>query len=380
MTDRYDVAVVGLGAWGSAAAWQLARRGRSVLGLEQFEFGHVRGASHDSSRILRRSYHTPGYVALAGEAYRDWADLEAVTGERFVTVTGGLDLFPPGSATPVADYAGSMDATGVPYAVLDAAAVRRRWPQFQPPDGTVALHQRDTGIVPAARGVAAFQHQARSAGAELREHCRVTGLVDGGVRLADGSVISAGHTVVCADAWTNRLLGERLPLTVTQEQVSYFQPAAPAGFVPDRFPVWIWMDDPCFYGFPTYGAETVKFAEDCGGREVSAETRSFDADPAALRRLTEFTARVLPSAGPAVRTVTCLYTLPPDRDFVLGPLPDRPDVLVGLGAGHGFKFAPTAGRLLAELVTAGATATDLSAYAVDRPALRNPDSDRHWRI
>ncbi len=118
----YDVAVVGLGGLGSATAWQLARRGVSVVGLEKFELGHLRGASHDTSRILRRSYHTPAYVRLAGEAYDDWADLERVSGERLVTVTGGVDLFPPGAAIPADDYAASMVAGGVPFEQLDAAS------------------------------------------------------------------------------------------------------------------------------------------------------------------------------------------------------------------------------------------------------------------
>ena len=117
--------VVGLGGLGSATAWQLARRGVAVVGLEKFELGHLRGASHDTSRILRRSYHTPAYVRLAGEAYDDWADLERASGEQLVTVTGGVDLFPPGAAIPADDYAASMAAGGVPFEQLDAAEVVR---------------------------------------------------------------------------------------------------------------------------------------------------------------------------------------------------------------------------------------------------------------
>ena len=91
---------IGLGALGSAAAMHLARRGKRVLGLERFELGHKRGASHDTSRILRHSYHTPAYVRLTQEAYDDWADLERWSGEQLVTVVGGLDLFPARSGDP----------------------------------------------------------------------------------------------------------------------------------------------------------------------------------------------------------------------------------------------------------------------------------------
>ena len=135
MSDRYDAVVVGLGVLGSAAAWVLARAGARVLGLEQFELGHHRGASHDHARIIRRSYHTPGYVRLAGLAYRAWAELEWEAEERLVVTTGGLDLFPPGSAIPPGPYRASLEVCGVPYQWLDADEVMRRWPAFRLEDG-----------------------------------------------------------------------------------------------------------------------------------------------------------------------------------------------------------------------------------------------------
>jgi monomeric sarcosine oxidase len=387
MTERVDHVVVGLGGVGSATAWQLASRGETVVGFEQFGLGHVRGASHDTSRILRRSYHTPGYVTLAGEAYHDWAAVEAAAGERLVTVTGGLDLFPPGAAIPPDAYVSSMAACGVAFEKLGVDEVATRWPAFQLPEGTLALHQPDTGIVPAARSTAAMQRLARAAGARLVDERPVTALVDRG---ADGVEVTAGGSsylardvVLTADAWTNSLLaplGSSLPLTVTREQVTYFSVSPPVRFRADRIPVWIWMDDPSYYGFPTYGEPTVKAAQDCGGAVVTADTRSFEPDPGAQARLSEFLHAVLPEVGAAERTVTCLYTLTPDRDFVIGSLPEHPRVLVGLGAGHAFKFAPTFGRILADLATEGATSSDISAFAVDRPALVDPDGDVSWLV
>ena len=134
-----DVAVVGGGGLGTATAWQLARRGVDVVLVERFAFGHRNGASHDTSRILRRSYHTPGYVRLAGEAYDDWALLSSEAGKQLVTTTGGVDLFPPGAAIPAVDYAASMAACGVPFDELSAAEVAARWPAFAPPQGRVAI-------------------------------------------------------------------------------------------------------------------------------------------------------------------------------------------------------------------------------------------------
>jgi sarcosine oxidase len=388
MSERFDVIVVGLGALGSGTCWQLARRGARVLGVEQFELGHERGASHDTSRILRRSYHTGGYVRLAGEAYHDWAVLSADAADNLVTVVGGLDLFPPDAAIPIGDYMASMTAHGVPYAVVDAAGVARRWPPIRLPAGTVALYQADTAIVPAARGTGAMQRAAQTHGAVLRDRTRVVSIRPnvsscGGVEVAtaDGRRHRADRVVVTADGWTNDLLaglGTTLPLTVTQEQVTRFAPDDPRDFAADRFPVWIWMDDPCFYGFPAYGEALVKAAQDCGGPPVTVWDRSFDPDPARTDLLASFVRATFAGLGRAVRTKTCLYTLTPDRDFVLDALPDYPDVLIGLGAGHGFKFAPTFGRILADLAMTGTTSSDIGAFAIDRPALTEPAREPTW--
>jgi sarcosine oxidase len=386
VNTSYDVIVVGLGALGSGAAWQLARRGVKVVGIEQFELGHERGASHDTSRILRRSYHTPAYVTLAARAYEDWATLEEDSGAELVTVTGGVDLFPPGAAIPVADYAASMDACGVGYEVLDEAEITRSWPQMRPPAGTTALYQRDTAIVPAAQGTATMQAMARQMGATFIDNSPVVSMrtTPFGVEVRTGKhTFTAAKLIITADAWTNELLahlGKDLPLTVTQEQVTYFEPSDSAEFGADRFPVWIWMDDPSFYGFPTYGEANVKAAQDCGGPAVSAQTRSFEPNPKRVAILEEFVREMFPRLGAAVRSKTCLYTLTPDRDFVIDSIPGHPAVLVGLGAGHGFKFAPTFGRILADLAVDGRATDDISDFSITRSALTDPDYTPSWLV
>jgi len=382
-----EYVVVGLGALGSAAAWQLARRGASVAGLEQFALGHARGASHDTSRIIRHSYHTPGYVELTFAAYEDWADLESASGRSLVTVTGGVDLFPPDAAIPIDAYPSSLDACAVGYDVLTATEAMSRWPQFALPPGTSVLHQARTGIVPAAVGTAAMQRLAAAAGAQLYDGCAVSSLRDLGDHLeldAGGRTYHCRRGVVTLDAWTNDLLGHlgvQLPLTVLQEQVTYLQPDEPGSFAPERFPVWIWMDDPSFYGFPCYGATTVKSAEDCGGHPVDPHTRSGEVEPDAERRLVDFLARLLPGAGTRVAgSKTCLYTLTPDRDFALGPVPGHDGVVVGLGAAHGMKFAPTLGRLLADLAMHGRTGAEIAPFALGRSSLTEPVTATSWLV
>jgi sarcosine oxidase len=384
VAERFDVVVVGLGGLGSAAAWELARRGLSVLGLERFKLGHSRGASHDTSRILRHSYHTPAYVRLTQEAYADWAVLQRESGRSLLTRTGGLDLFPPDPAIPSVDYTDSMDEVGVAYEALDAEQVMERWPQLRVPAGTLALHQADATIVPAGRSTAVLHDLARRRGAELRERTPVLGLEDLGsglrVTTPHGDIDCAG-VVVTADAWVNDVVGHlglSVPVQVTLEQVTYFALERPQDFA--DLPLWIWMDDPSFYGFPPYGESTVKVAQDCGGPDVSPDDRTDDHDPEMEALLVQHLARMLPGVGPAVRRLRCQYTLTPDRDFVMAPVPGHERVVVGLGAAHGFKFVPTFGRVLADLVTTGETSSEASPFRLDRPALTEPDHQTHWLV
>ena len=151
-------------------------------------------------------------------------------------------------------------------------------------------------------------------------------------------------------------LDVRLPLETTLEQATYFAPERPGNFAPHHLPLWIWMDDPSYYGFPCYGEPTVKAAQDCGGPVIDTSDpllRTSDPDPAMQERLAAFMASLLPESGQPVRSIRCQYTLTPDRDFVLAPVPGHESVVVGLGAAHGFKFAPTFGRVLADLATSG---------------------------
>jgi sarcosine oxidase len=194
----------------------------------------------------------------------------------------------------------------------------------------------------------------------------------------------AGRLLLCADAWAGDLLGQldaELPLVVTQEQFSYFRPADPAAFAVGRFPVWIWMDDPSFYGFPVWPDAALKAAQDVGGHQVTATTRSFDPDPAAADRLAGFLRAHLPTAaGAHAHTATCLYTLTPDRDLALGHLAGHDRVLVALGAAHGFKFAPLVGRVLADLALHDGTDLDIGLFALDRPALTTARPEARYLV
>ena len=377
MRKDFDTIVVGLGGIGSGALYWLSRRlGGDVLGVEQFQLGHDRGGSQDHSRIIRYSYHRPIYVRLAERAYRTWAALEEESGERIVHRCGGLDLFPAGGAIPPEDYTESLETCGIPFERLDAGEIHRRWPAFELPDTVWGLFQEEGGLAAAAVGNAAHQAAARRRGAVVVEGAPVTeARVEGGevVLTAGGTTYRARRLVLTGGAWSNNTLRHfeiDFPLTVTREQVVYYAAPDLAPFAADRFPVWIWMDEPSFYGFPVFGEPAVKVAEDVGGYETTAESRSFDPDPAGLERVRKWCELYLPGVvGPEHRVKTCLYTLTPDRDFIVDALPDWPEVLVAIGAGHAFKFASAIGQVLSELAIDGRTEADLSLFTADRPIL-----------
>lgn len=371
--ESHDVAVVGLGALGSAAAYHLARRGVDVVAFEQFELGHVRGASHDTSRIIRTSYGEERYVRFAQSAYRDWADLERVSGERLTTITGGIIMIPRSGPYAASDFTTALTATDVPFEILSASEVSSRWPQFRVGDDVETVYTADTGIAHAARTVATLQMQARAHGAVLRDRTPVERLTPG----ADGVVVHTPHgdvrarkVILATDAWANRLLeplGAGVPLQTMQEQVSYFLPRDPAAFDPSRFPVWIWEDHHCFYGFPTYGEPTIKAARDLSENLMAPDERTFEPSAELLDELRGFLGEVIPGSGEVLRTVTCQYAITPNREFIVDTVPGHPHVVVGLGAGHAFKFTPAFGRVLAELALDGESTDDLSGFGY--PAL-----------
>ncbi len=378
---RVACVVVGTGALGSAAAHRLARRlGDEVLVLEQFRPGHRRGASEDHSRIIRHSYASTTYTRLTRAMFAAWEELEEESGMRIVVPTGGLDVGEPAVAASIETLdanASAMAAEDIPFEALDADAVRRRWPQWRLPDDARALFQPDAGILDIGVACSAHLALAQAHGARLAPEVRVLRLEPaadgGGVRVhTDAGVVEAGDVVLCAGKWTNALLGDlgRLPITCTREQVTYFASPHLRDFAPERFPVWIRPGKPCFYGFGVHGTAAVKAAEDLGGPPVEPDDEEAWVDPARHERVAAFLAERLPDAvGPVAYGRACLYELPPDHDFVLGPLPEHPRIRVALGAGHAAKFAALFGLVLSEMVCDGASSHPVDAFRVDRPAL-----------
>jgi sarcosine oxidase len=388
MRTEHRAIVLGLGGIGSAAAYWLARRfPGEVLGVEQFELGHARGSSEDHSRIIRLAYHTPAYVELAKHAYTAWDVVQAEGAEEVIMRTGGLDMAPPGAAIGLDGHRTSMRAAGVAFEELDAGEIMRRWPQWRLPGDVTGLFQPDAGIAMASRANGLHRRLAEENGALLLDKTAVTAIherPDGVEVTAGGLTHHCEQLVVAAGPWSRRLvsyLGTDLPLEVSQEQVVYFTPGDAAAFAPERFPIWIWMDVPAWYGFPIFGEPAVKAAWDRCEVIVEPETRTFDPDEKAVAMLRAFLADHLPHADAGIHLVkTCLYTLTPDRDFVVDHVPGSDRIWMAVGSGHAFKFASLIGRSLAELAFDGSAAVDLTPFSSTRAVLQDPDPQRHYVI
>ena len=376
----YDAIVVGLGAMGAATLAALARRGRRVLGLEQFTLPHDRGSSQGGTRIIREAYFEhPLYVPLVQRAYEAWQALEAETGARLLVSTGGLTIGPSGGRLASGALA-SARTHGLAHEVLSAAEVMRRHPAVRIPAGAVAVAEPRAGVLLAARAIAACLDVARRHGAELRTGTPVAGWEAGpdGVRVhAGGETIAAARLVLAAGPGMPSLVPELAPhLSVERNVVHWFTTRAAAPPGPDRLPVLVIEDAPehLLYALPSMRAlgddleDGVKFARHHSG--VTGAADAIDRTPSAadVAAIQTDVGRYLPEVDPVpVRSAVCCYTNAADGHFIVDrhPAHDRV-VVVSACSGHGFKFASVLGGIAANMVDDVNVHGDLAPFAIGR--------------
>ena len=374
MNKAYDVIVAGVGAHGSAACWRLASRGLRVLGLERFDIPNTRGSSHGVTRIIRLAYFEhPDYVPLLRRAYELWRETERASGEQLLFITGGVDAGRPDSMI-VSGSLLSCRTHALPHEVLDAKELHRRFPGFHLPADFVAVYQPDGGFVACERAIVAQTKMARAAGAEIHTQEKILKweASAGGVRvITERGVYEAGHLILSCGAWIADYVPALANVAVPERQVlAWFEPKKPELFALGNFPISIIQTDNGFpYQFPIWGAPGFKLGlyrhlhetghADALPREATAR------DEALLRQTVE---RYFPeAAGRTLAMQTCLFTNVPDGHFVIDRLPDTPQVIVASPcSGHGFKFAPVVGEILADLVTQGAARFDLKLFSLSR--------------
>ena len=367
----YDAIVVGAGGMGSATAYHLAKSGVDVLVLEQFQRGHTLGSSHGPTRIIRFFYDKAFYTELMKTAYAEWRDLEAASGKPLLFITGSVCLGAKGN--PYARAARqSMDAAGVDSEWWCATQLRERFPQFHVSNDMDILWQKDTGFLHAAECVATHLQFAEQQGATVREETPITDIdwqTDVPTVRTENGLFHGRKVVVTAGAWTGKLLAELdLPLTVTKQQVCYYQPTRTNLFRPDQFPVFTeaTADGEFLYGIPAFGSG-VKLARHGRGQPVSADTCDRTPDTDYIAHIDAYVQERLPALGKTTHAEVCLYTETPDEDFIIDTHPHCREVLIAAGfSGHGFKFCSLVGRIMSELVRNGKTSFDIHPFRIDR--------------
>ncbi len=370
----YDVIVLGLGAMGSAAAQHLAERGKCVLGIEQFTSPHDKGSSHGASRMIRQAYfESPDYIPLVLRAYELWRKLERDTGTRLLNITGGMNIG-SGDGDLVRRTIEASTQHSIPFEVLEGRAITTRFPEVLPLAGDVAVHETNAGYLFPEECIRAQLARASHAGAELRFEESVVALsaekdrVE--VRTGKGTY-SAGHLVITAGPWANQALDGIIPLRVTRQVMAWIQPkTGVTPFLPDRFPVFLCEDalgGAHGYGFPAIDgpeggmkAAIHGSADVCTPESVDREIHQQD-----LRRLVEqLRVRIPALEGNVLRAQTCMYTMSPDEQFVIGTHPQFPSCSIACGfSGHGFKFASVVGEILADLAMDGSTSHPIRLFS-----------------
>jgi sarcosine oxidase len=376
MDLSYDVIVVGAGAAGSAAAYHTAKSGYKTLLLEQFEIDHGRGSSHGASRIIRYAYDHPVYIELAKAAYPAWHELEQAAGETLLVPTGGVDFSRRGE--PMFEgMLRSLNEMGIPHEILNATEAMHRFPQFQLDDGMLMLYQEDAGVLKASRCVLAHVRLARQLGATVLDHTLVLHLAAQGetVRVeTPGGTFRGAKLILTAGAWTRKLLNlldMDLPLTPVKCQENYFEADIPADYEPGRFPVFIAHVPDEFgympYGLPSLHGSGLKVALH-GGPTFDPEQPERPTDEHIVEKVRVFMQKYLPGAnGRLVSSRVCLYTMTPDEHFVIDFHPEYPNVVIAsCCSGHGFKFSPVLGEILADLALTGQTRHDISLFRASR--------------
>jgi sarcosine oxidase len=378
--SSFDVAVLGLGAMGSAAAYHLAQRGLKVLGLDQYRLPHSLGSSHGHSRVIRKAYfEAPAYVPLLHRAYALWQQLEADAGRRLLLRTGTL-MIGPAESSVIQGTLASVRAHELPHEVLEARELHRRYPPFRPDSDTIAVFEEIGGSLDAEACLECHLALAAKLGCQLLTETAVVGWEispSGTVRLdTSAGPFEASQLVLAAGPWsgTEIVLGRALPLEVVRKVVFWMKPEGDLeSFSPARFPIWVWAParEEIFYGFPALERpepQGVKVGIHSGGAPCHPDRVERRTQPSDLQEMLRCLAPHLPSlATQPLHSAVCLYTRTPDEHFILGRHPEMPQVLLAAGfSGHGFKFAPVVGEVLADLATEGVTSHPIDLFSPGR--------------
>lgn len=366
---HYEVIVVGGGTMGTAAAWELGKRGIRTLVLEQFQHVHTNGAHGGETRIIRHAYaEGPDYVPFVFRADDLWMDLERASGRKIYHRVGGLELSAPGN--PHAAAARDAAAVhGIPFEWLSPAEIRTRFPQFKVGDDWVGGYGARAGFLDVNTAMHALGDQARAAGVEIRDNAPVEAIdLDRPSVRVGGETVTCERLIVTAGAWSGRLLNDLgLPLQVLRKTLFWLGVSDEALFRSGEMPVYIaGIPGYEFYGFPQWNRPGIKVAIHSGGDPTDPDRVEREVSAAERTEIVDVANRVLNGlTGDVLDATTCLYTVTPDHDFIIDRMPGNDRVVIGAGfSGHGFKFTPAVGELLLQL--AFGERETLGIFGIDR--------------
>lgn len=376
MNNKFDTIVIGLGATGSAALYQLAKRGNRVLGIDQFSPPHAYGSSHGDTRITRQAIgEGEQYTPLSLRSYELWREMERETGRNLLTITGGIiisnenqkgDNFFRNTLIAAKKY-------NITHEILDPQELRTRFPQFIIQDGDVGYFEYNAGFLRAEECVGAQLALAEKHGAKINRNERVVSFLennDGVTVKTNLGEYSADRLIVSAGPWLSQLLEEKYRgiFTMHRQVMYWFNIDGPVEkFLPEKFPIFVWH----LNGFPALdgpgGGIKIACADDEPissvdeiNRHVSEEEKQFVYDTYIAPNIRGLSSR-------CIRAVPCLYTLTPDHDFVIDRHPEYPSIILASPcSGHGFKHSAAIGEVLAELVTDGKSTIDISSFTLGR--------------
>lgn len=374
----YDVVVIGLGVMGASALHHLSQRGARVLGIEARGPIHTLGSSHGQTRIFRRAYwEGEQYVPLLNRSLQGWRELDDTSHDPIVLRTGGLFIGPPESKL----VHGSRETAvrcGIDHEYLDTAEISRRFPAFHVRADAVAVYEPDAMMLFADRALLTYLSRATAAGAQLAYGRAVRSLKPGtgGVTVyGDDWQVNCGTVVLTVGGWMSAFLPGELGALLTPMRIPVYEldvaETAERDHLPGRFPVFLFEDaeGALVYGLPKWRSD--------GGLKIGFHNRQMsplDVDgervpPSKAERLQLW--RVVKTLLPGVRNmgrgVSCVYTMSIDESFLIGRSKELEGVVYASAcSGHGFKFAPGIGEVLAELALDGRSTLDISAFSVNR--------------
>ncbi|WP_313899616.1 N-methyl-L-tryptophan oxidase [Tunturiibacter gelidoferens] len=374
----FDAIVVGLGAMGSATAYQLSKRGAKVLGLEAFTPAHDKGSSHGESRIIRQAYfEDPAYVPLVLRAYELWDQLQEESNEDLLTITGGVAIGPTKGAL-VAGCLRSAKQYGLGHALIDAKEMQRRFPQFALTEDEVAFYEEKAGYLKPEECIRQHLRGASKRGADLRFEEPVLSWTasqegDGVSVTTEKETYNAKSLVISVGPWFAELVSDvSMPVVVSRRVLFWLKPLyESSNFDRGVFPIFLWEPEgsPLFYGLPRISEDgSPKVGIHSGNETCTPSTidrRINPRDESAIR--SAIGTRIPSLNGEVSHATTCMYTMTPDEHFIVDTHPDHPQVILAAGfSGHGFKFSSVVGEILCDLAMARETSTDIRIFSGSR--------------